>query len=184
MPQVYIPEPGVYVQTAASAEYPGGQVVHLLPGWNELDPTMAKNPVLAGLVPEDDAAQKRRFQIYQAQQAQAEATSKAQVEYTTEAIKVENEALEAMRKAEEERAKRVEEDKKRGVTRTEPHPDPEAQHAVAITQVPGAHTMVSAAGMVGRAEPLPAPTPPNVIDNTLPPEGEGGAARGGRRTTV
>lgn len=182
MPQVYIPEPGLYVQTVATPENPGGNVVHLLPGYAELDPALASNPTLANLVPEDDATTKRRLAVLQAERAQAEAVSKAQVEYTAEAVKVETEALEAMRKAEEERAKRVEADLAKGMTRNEPHPDPAAQHAVSITAAPGAHMMVSSAGMAGKAEAA-AQNPPT-MDNTLPPEGEGGSARGSRRTTV
>ena len=35
--RVQIPEPGLYVQTIANEQNPGGNVVFLNPGWNELD---------------------------------------------------------------------------------------------------------------------------------------------------
>ena len=155
--RVQIPEPGLYVQTIANEQNPGGNVVFLNPGWNELDGEMANNPLLKKLVPEDNAAQERRYQMYQAEQTRAEAVSQAGIQYTQEAVDVDNKNIEEMRKLEEARAKRVEEDLKRGVTRTEPHPDPQAQHAIAITAGPGASMMVSSAGMASKVEPPYAP---------------------------
>ena len=159
--RVQIPEPGLYVQTIANEQNPGGNVVFLNPGWNELDGEMANNPLLKKLVPEDNAAQERRYQMYQAEQTRAEAVSQAGIQYTQEAVDVDNKNIEEMRKLEEARAKRVEEDLKRGVTRTEPHPDPQAQHAIAITAGPGASMMVSSAGMASKVEPpyVPAGSP-------------------------
>jgi hypothetical protein len=149
MTTVFIPEPGLNVQTAADNEYPGGRVVHYVGGYAEVPEAVAKTLFIA---PESEEENKRRLALLEADKARAEAISQSAVDYYTKATEIDEAALAEMRKAEEDRAKRVEEDAARGITRSEPHPDPQAQHSISITAGPEYH-MVSAAGMAAKYAP-------------------------------
>src|SRR3954468_23050918 len=169
MPRVYIPEPGAYIQMGASEEFPGGQVVHMLPGWTELEGEMANHPLLSRLEPEDDAEQDRRYSVYQAEQERNEMISTSQTEFYQKAVEVDNERLEDMRAKEEERAQQFEEDQKKGMSRYIPHPDPEAEHSVALTASPGQFGpsgMVATASMTSKLPEASPPPPPNTTSGT------------------
>lgn len=177
MPRVYIPEPGAYIQMGASEEFPGGQVVHMLPGWTELEGEMANHPLLSRLAPEDDAEQERRYSVYQAEQERNEMISTSQTEFYQKAVEVDNERLEDMRAKEEERAQQFEEDQKKGMSRYIPHPDPEAEHSVALTASPGQFGpsgMVATASMVSKLPEASPPPPPSGSGTTSGTSGTSG----------
>lgn len=164
MATVFVPEPGIHVHTAATEADPGGRVVHLTHGWVELDDELASNAVLKRLLPESDAEGKRRLAMLEATKKRREAVGAAEVEYYAKAVEIDNADLEAMRGAEDERAKRIEADAAKGITRVEEHPDPAAQTALSLT-ADAQYAMVSATGMAGKAEQATVPpatprTPP------------------------
>jgi hypothetical protein len=175
---VFIPEPGLNVQTAASEEWPGGRVVHYNPGYAEIPVSDASNLFLT---PESEEENKRRLAMLEADKARTEAISASLTDYYTKATEVDEAALTAMRGEEEARAKRIEADAAKGIVRSEPHPDKQAQASISITAGPEYH-MVSAAGMSAKYAPegSPAHAPPA----TTPPPAQTRENGAPRRTTV
>jgi hypothetical protein len=163
---VFIPEPGVHVQTAATEEDPGGRVYHLTHGWVEIPPELATNSVIKNLVPKSEAEKTRAMALFAADRKRQEMLSQVAVDYYAESTKIDEAALEAMRGEEESRAKRIEEDAARGITRSEPHPDPDAQRSISLTADAMYH-MVSAAGMSSK-HPDETATSSDTTRTTLP----------------
>jgi hypothetical protein len=162
--RVYIPEPGLHVQTVSSDQYPGGRVYHLTHGFTDLPEEIAKNPVMLHLAksPEETAEMEAAAK---AETARLDALAAAHAEYTAETIKRQDAQLETMYKSDVERAARVDAASAKGdptAPEDELPADPHAARALVLTQHT-MHGMVSAAGMATK-HPIEVayepPTPP------------------------
>jgi hypothetical protein len=154
--RVYIPEPGVHVQTASSEEYPGGRVVHLTHGWTDLEGDLASNRLLKGLAKSpEESTLLEEFQKGEA--LRAEEAAKAQDKFVSDSIALQDGFSTKMYEADVARAKRLDEGRRSG-SKIDPIDelplDPQARQAIILTANPH-HGMVSAAGMAGKAEVLP-----------------------------
>lgn len=158
----------MHVQMAATQEHPGGRVVTLNQGWNELDEDMAAHPVLSKLIPESDSEGKRRERLADADEKRRQAHDEAEAEYNEVAAECQREQLDERNKLAEEHSERAADAQKRGVAFNERHPDPDAQHAIAITGGPAGH-MVSASSMANKPE---ADEGRKKEEEALPSEGE------------
>jgi hypothetical protein len=165
MANVYVPEPGVYIQTAASAEHPGGTVRFLPPGWSELDPALESHAIVSRLTEQSDARA-----LADVLSGRDKVFGEAMVKYYAESIALQDAQLETMRKNEDERAAKVNADMLAAEAYEETLTvDPDALRAITISMTPDQHMMVSAAGMAGKypefEPPEPAVTaPPEVVD--------------------
>lgn len=167
--RVYIPEPGVHIQTAHSDEYPGGRVIHLTHGWTDLDEELSSHPQLSRLSRPDDEALEAQHKLDLARAAEVQA---AQDKFTFDSIKQQDEQLEVLRKTDLERAKGIDEALAKGErVEADPVMDPAARYAVTLTGS-NDYLMVSAAGMAAKWDPTdwytipkpPAVAPPENVD--------------------
>jgi hypothetical protein len=165
MAEIYVPEPGLYVQTVASEEHPGGDVVYLPPGWSEPDPALANHAIVSRLL--EQSAERA---LWDTERTRETAVSDAMVEYYAKSIALQETQLEEMRSAEEARGKRVHEQMLEDQAREVEDPaTAEARQAIAISMSPNQHMMVSATGMAGKhpgefVPPGTATAPPENVD--------------------
>jgi hypothetical protein len=154
-------------------ENPNGSIVTLQPGWVELTPELAKNPILAHLMPQSDGEAARMDKAYQAQVDRDKAVADADEALATQREEAQREQLEDMQKASEEYAAEKEKVEATGQMYTEPHPDPEQQHALAITQPSGpvvtAQTMARKEGADTQGGPVPSGSSRARLGDTAPP---------------
>jgi len=139
------------LQLPVSEEHPEGEVRVLQQGWNEIPDELMNHPVIRRLKPENEEEGSRRQQVLEASKERSEAIAKAEQEYAQKLNEVEKERQEELQKRTEERDKRIREKEERGEVSYEPHPDPDAAHAEALTLPPNRH-IVSAAGMAYKGD--------------------------------
>lgn len=148
--RIYFDNP-ITLQMPISDEHPEGEVRVFKQGWNEVPPELMDHPIIRRMRPENENEGQRRQQVLDAEREKAEAISKAEVDYTNKLREVEKSRNEEIQQRSEERAKRVAEADAKGEVFHEPHPDPDAEHAIALTQDPSAH-VVSASGMAYKGD--------------------------------
>lgn len=148
--RVYFDNP-VTLQMPISDEHPEGEVRKFQQGWNEVPPELQDHPIIRRLKPESENEGKRRQNLLDAERERQEAINQAEVAYTEKLREAEKERSEEVRQRSEERAQRMAEAEARGEVFHEPHPDPDAEHAIALTLEPGAQ-VVSAAGMAYKGD--------------------------------
>lgn len=165
MAKVYIPCT-LEVQLAPDEEHPNGSIVTLKgPGYVELTPELAANPVMKHLAPQSPAEAARTEKLYKAEQDHTKAIADADAELAKTREEVAKAEAEDLAKESEEYAKNAEAAAQAGQVYTEPHPDPAQQVAISITSPTGP---VTAGSMTQKAdEPGGGPSRPK-LDDTHP----------------
>jgi len=148
--RVYL-ENTLNLQLPITDEHPEGEVRVLQQGWNEIPEDLMNHPMIKRLRPESEEEGSRRQQVLEATRQRSEAIAKAEQEYAEKLNQVERERQEELQQRTEERDKRIREKEERGEVSYEPHPDPDAAHAEALTLPPNRH-IVSAAGMAYKGD--------------------------------
>jgi len=148
--RVYL-ENTMHLQLPISEEHPEGEVRVLQQGWNEIPPELQNHPMIRRLTPESEGEGQRRQKILDAEKKRQEAITKAEEEYNKELMSAEEDRSEEIKQRTEERAKRIAEAQQMGQVFYEPHPDPDAAHAEALTLPPSMH-IVSASGMAYKGD--------------------------------
>lgn len=152
-----------HFQLGPSKELPDGEVVTLQRGWNEVPEKLKDHPIIKRLTPESESEGEHRQKVIEAEQKRSEAISQAEVEYREVVNEAEKARAEEINQKTEERAKRMEEARRMGEVRYEPHPDPDAAHAEALTLPPSMH-VVSATGMAYKGAENSAQAQQRVMD--------------------
>ena len=148
--RVYFDNP-ITLQLPMSEEHPEGEVRVFQQGWNEIPPELQDHPIIRRLKPESENEGQRRQRLLEAQRKRQEAYNQAEEEYNKELRETESDRSDEVQQRTEERAKRIAEAQERGEVYYEPHPDPDAAHAEALTLPPNTH-VVSAAGMAYKGD--------------------------------
>jgi len=134
--RVFVPY-DLNVQFGSTKEHPDGRVVQLKKGLVELDDDVAAHPVVAQLTTQSPGEAARAERLQKAATARDEAIAAAQAKYSEEMMACDKEAQEETAKLTEEWSKRAQAAAEKGEGFSEPHPDPAAANAIAITSQVG-----------------------------------------------
>jgi hypothetical protein len=166
------------LQLPTSEEHPEGEVRVLQQGWNEIPDELMNHPIIKRLRPESEEEGSRRQQVLEAAKKRNEAVAKAEQDYANELNEVEKSRQEELQQRTEERDKRIREKEERGEVSYEPHPDPDAAHAEALT-LPPSRYIVSAAGMAYKGDETVAGGQRRVMESGMSGQSGGQSAQGG-----
>ena len=175
--RVYFDNP-ITLQMPISEQHPEGEVRVFQQGWNEIPPELQDHPIIRRLKPESENEGQRRQRLLEAQRKRQEAYNQAEEEYNKELRETENERSDEVMQRTEERAKRIAEAQERGEVFHEPHPDPDAEHAIALTMPPNTH-VVSAAGMAYKGDESVAAGQRRVMESGFAQQQGGQPSQGG-----
>jgi hypothetical protein len=164
------------VQLPSTDEYPGGRVVTLQAGLNEVDDEMAKHPIVRRLLVGEDETQEGQAKAAEAARRRDEKIQAAWQEYHNEYAKINEEWAEKRAKRTADWEKDRDEATNEGVVFTEPHPDEETARAQALTGLP--HRYAATAMVTKEGDPKSATDqpPPQRRSTSSSSDDKGGGA--------
>ena len=147
--RIYFPNL-MHFQLAANEENPDGRVITMQQGWNEVPEELQNHPMIKSMQPETEGESEYRRKLIEAEKEKADAISEAEAKFRDAVNESERARAEDINRRSEERAKQLEDAQREGVVAHVAHPDPDAEHAIALT-LPPAMQVVPTAGMTYRS---------------------------------